>query len=351
MDRAEKLRHALGRRADSVLLLSRNEYPDYNFQYYSGLDANMFSGGIFFPLKCEPLLIMRDRAGIRERAALNNILFTKKPLREELPALFRRARRVGINGDYLPSNTLRWLEKKFPRIRFVDVASELWRVRSVKGKEEIACLRKACSITANAVKRLDISVGARELDIAAEIEHYARRKGAVFSPQFPTVVASGKNSTMMHVTTSDRRLREHEMLIVDTGFKYRGYTSDMTRTFCISPTREQKMLYAAVKRAHDAALARAVPGARARSLYLLAKEKLGGYAPYFTYALGHGVGLDIHELPNLYGKSKDVLRAGMVLTVEPGSHPQFGGARIEDTVLIAKKGPEVLTRCGYGLEP
>ncbi len=351
MDRAEKLRRALGRKVDSVLLVSRLESPDYNFQYYSGLDANMFSGGVFFPLNCEPLLIMRDRAGIRERAALNSILFTKKPLREELPSLLRGARRVGINGDYLPSNTLRWLEKKFPRIRFVDVAPALWKVRSIKDKEEISCLRKVCSITANAVKRLDISVGTRERDIAAEIEYYARRKGAVFSPQFPTVIASGKNSTMMHVTTSDRRLREHEMLIVDTGFKYRGYTSDMTRTFCVSPTREQKMLYAAVKRAHDAALARAVPGARAKSLYLLAKEELGDYAQYFMYALGHGVGLDIHELPNLYDKSKEVLKVGMVFTIEPGSHPPYGGVRIEDTVLLSKKGPEVLTRCGYGLEP
>lgn len=351
MERHDRLRAALGRRVDSVLLVSRLESPDYNFEYYSGLNANMFSGGVFFPLNCEPLLIMRDRAGIRERAALNSILFTKKPLREELPPLFRGAKRVGINGDYLPSNTLRWLEKKFPRVRFVDVAEQLWRVRSVKDKEEISCLRKACSITARAVARLDISAGAREQDIAAEIEHYARRKGAVFSPQFQTVVASGKNSTMMHVTTSDRRLQDREMLIVDTGFKYRGYTSDMTRTFCVSPTREQKMLYAAVKRAHDAALERVVPGARAKSLYFLAKEKLGDYAQYFMYALGHGVGLDIHELPNLYEKSKDVLRAGMVLTVEPGSHPPFGGARIEDTVLVTKKGPEVLTRCGYGLEP
>lgn len=351
MERAEKLRRILGRKVDSVLLISRLESPDYNFEYYSGLSANMFSGGVFFPLKCEPLLIMRDRAGIRERAALNNILFTKKPLREELPALLRGARRVGINGDYLPSGTLRFLEKKFPRIKFVDIAGQLWKVRSIKEKDEIALLRKACSITSRAVARLEIAEGVREQELAAEIEYYARRKGAVFSPQFPTVIASGKNSTMMHVTTSDRRLREHEMLIVDTGFKYRGYCSDITRTFCLSPTKEQKTLYAAVKRAHDAALERVVPRARAKALYLLAREKLGDFAPHWNYALGHGVGLDIHELPNLYEKSKDVLKANMVFTVEPGSHPPCGGARVEDTVLLTKKGPEILTRCRYGLEP
>jgi Xaa-Pro aminopeptidase/Xaa-Pro dipeptidase len=142
-------------------------------------------------------------------------------------------------------------------------------------------------------------------------------------------------------------LQSGELVVIDLGATHKGYVSDMTRTFALSPTKKQLRLIEAIKRAQAAAIARVRDGIRASDVDNAARKVAShaGYARFYLHSTGHGVGLDIHEPPSLAPKSKDVLRSGMVITVEPGAYIRgVGGARLEDMVLVTPSGHELLTR-------
>jgi Xaa-Pro dipeptidase len=141
-------------------------------------------------------------------------------------------------------------------------------------------------------------------------------------------------------------LRRGELVVVDLGAKYRGYASDMTRTFAIDPSRKQLKLVELVRTAQRFAIRKVSDGATASAIDKTAREKISsaGYAKFYLHGTGHGVGLDIHEPPSLAPQSKDVLKSGMVITVEPGVYlPGVGGARWEDMLEVTQKGHKLLT--------
>jgi len=255
------------------------------------------------------------------------------------------AQKVGYDG--LGWETLRKLRDAY-KADYRELPELITEMRKIKSKREISWLREAAELAVKGMARAAefIEKGRSELEIAAEAEYAMRRSGSEGTP-FTTIVASGKNSWLPHATVTRRRLRRGELIIVDLGAIYKGYASDMARTFSLAPTRKQLKLLDVVKRAQEAAIKCIRDGVKAASVDKAAREVIrrAGYEKFYSHEIGHGVGLEMHEAPSLAPGFEDILRMGMVLTVEPGVYvPGLGGARWEDIVLVTAKGHEILTQ-------
>jgi len=230
----------------------------------------------------------------------------------------------------------------------------IWELRKVKDEEEVALMRKAGELTSEGIKTAyeALALGMKEYEVAAEIE-YAMRKRGSDGTAFETVVASGARSAFPHGGCSDREIREGDLVVVDVGATYKFYRSDMTRTLVAGkPSEKQKRLYETVKAAQEKAFEVMKPNVKARDVDAAARKMIedAGYGECFVHGLGHGVGLEVHEPPTLNPSSKETLAFGNVVTDEPGIYlVGYGGVRIEDTVLVQKKGAEKLTNAPYSL--
>ena len=253
-------------------------------------------------------------------------------------------RKVGYDG--IRRETLQKLQGAH-KADYLELPELITELRKIKSTQEISWLRKAAVLAVEGMTRAAefIDKGRSELEIAAEAEYAMRRKGSE-GTSFSTIVASGKNSWLPHATATGRRLREGDLIVVDLGATYKGYSSDMTRTFSLRPTPRQLRLLSIVKRAEATAVKRVRSGVRADSVDMAAREVINraGYGQFCSHGTGHGVGLEIHEAPSVAPGSKDILHTGMVITVEPGVYvPKIGGVRFEDMVLVTKKSCEILT--------
>ncbi|MGI6686342.1 MAG: M24 family metallopeptidase [Bacillota bacterium] len=221
-------------------------------------------------------------------------------------------------------------------------------VRLVKDVREIACIKRAAEIVDEVFTYIlgVIKQGPREKDIAIEIEYQMKKKGASH-PAFSTIVASGPRGSLPHAIPSERVIKTGDLITMDFGAVYQGYCSDITRTVSVGePTEKQKEIYRIVKEAQEAGLNAVRAGIEGSAADKAARDVIekAGYGPNFGHGLGHGVGLEIHEEPSLNTKCRKVLAAGSVVTVEPGIYiPNWGGVRIEDTVLVTEEGCEILT--------
>lgn len=258
--------------------------------------------------------------------------------------------------DTLTSNDYRQLAKELRGKAKIAFQNKLvWMLRRVKDDEELALMRKAGELTCQGMKAAYefIRPGIKEYQAAAEIEYSMRRNGS-WGTAFETIVASGPRSAFPHGGCTEREICEGDLVVVDMGASYRYYRSDMTRTFTAGkPSEKQKKIYDIVKTAQDKALKAIRSGVKAKEIDAAARKIIdeAGYSENFVHSLGHGVGLEIHEPPTLSQQSKDKLAVGNVLTVEPGIYlVGFGGIRIEDTVIVQKKGAEKLTSGWYALE-
>jgi Xaa-Pro aminopeptidase len=222
------------------------------------------------------------------------------------------------------------------------------RARMVKDAAEILRIREAVELGASlfhiACKK--IRPGVTEVEVAAAMEYEARCAGAE-GMSFPTILASGTRSAIVHGRASSARIPRHGFVVCDFGVILAGYCSDRTRTVHAGrPSGEARRLYEAVLEAQDAAIAAVRPGATAAEVdsaarHVLRKRKL---ARYFTHSTGHGLGLEIHEAPRLAEGQTQKLEPGMVITIEPGAYvPGKWGVRIEDVVVVTPSGCEVLT--------
>jgi Xaa-Pro aminopeptidase len=220
-------------------------------------------------------------------------------------------------------------------------------LRSVKDDAELDAVRRAGRITTAAYERLagEPLVGRTEAEVAWAMEQMLREEGAD-ALAFPVIVASGPNSALPHHHPGRREIAAGETVIVDAGALVDGYCADCTRTFATGQLPEQlQRAYALCRSAQERALAEVRAGATARELDAIARTAIeeSGLAPVM-HGLGHGVGLEVHELPVLRPTSTDVLAVGNVVTVEPGVYlAGLGGVRIEDLVVVGEEGPEVLT--------
>lgn len=264
-------------------------------------------------------------------------------------------RRLAFEADHLTYAEHMALEPRLQRACvFVPSRGLVEIVRAVKEAGEMELIRKAAAITSASVAAAIASVepGMTERELAARIEAGFRSRGAD-GLAFPTLVASGPRAALPHPRPSDRRLAAGEWVMVDSGALVDGYRADMTRTFVLGqPTPAQIAVWEAVHAALQAGLAAARPGVRGAAIDEACRRELRarGYGHLFGHDTGHGVGLDLHELPGIGPASDDVIEAGMVITIEPGLYePGVGGVRLEELALVRPEGAELLTTAPLAL--
>lgn len=231
----------------------------------------------------------------------------------------------------------------------------VWELRKVKDEKELEFMRKASELTMEGMKAAyeTIKPSAKEYEVAAEAEYAMRKKGS-WGTAFDTIVASGVRSAFPHGGCIDREICEGDLVVVDIGAVYCFYRVDMTRTFVAGkPSEKQRRLYEIVRTAQEKVFQAIRDKAKAKDVDAAARKVIdeAGYGRNFVHNLGHGVGLEIHEPPTLSSESKDVVAAGNVVTNEPGIYlTGYGGVRIEDTLLVQKRGLEKLTNGFYTIE-
>ncbi|MCX7905480.1 MAG: aminopeptidase P family protein [Elusimicrobiales bacterium] len=238
--------------------------------------------------------------------------------------------------------------KKYIDMKFEAISGFLKEFRMTKKKEELENLKKSCQIAAQSYKLIKnkIKKGIKEIEIARELEYIMKKMGAS-ERSFETIVAFGPNSALPHHETSERKLKNNEVVLIDFGCIYKRYCSDMTRTFFYGkPTDEFKKVYKIVEEAQKKGISTIKEGVLSNEIDKICREiiSINGYGQYFTHGTGHGVGLEIHEEPWINPKTSTKLKEGMTITIEPGIY-LYGkfGVRIEDTVYVRKNSHEVLT--------
>ncbi|SHK12378.1 M24 family metallopeptidase [Tepidibacter formicigenes] len=269
-----------------------------------------------------------------------------KPVTEYLENM--NIKNLGFEDDYMDFSTYSKFTDELKNIKFIPLKGLMLSLRVVKDEDEINTIAKAASIADEAFKHIltYIKPGISEKDIALELEYFMKKKGAT-GLSFESIVASGKRSSLPHGVASDKLIEKGDFLTLDFGCIYNGYCSDMTRTIVIGKASdEQKNIYEIVLNAQIKALEAVKPGITGCELDKIARDIItdAGYGDKFGHGLGHGVGLEVHEMPHVNSLGTNPLLPGMVITDEPGIYiPDFGGVRIEDLVVVTKDGYKVLS--------
>lgn len=265
--------------------------------------------------------------------------------------------KVGIESDHLTIDRLHKITTALPRSVFVNKPGLIDEMRQIKDAGELARLGRAASIADRALaQQLEgLVVGTSEREFAAQLDHKMLSLGSE-GLSFDTIVASGPNSANPHHQPTDRTFAAGDLVIVDFGAKIDGYGSDMTRTYVVGgeASAEQADLYDAVASAQRAGVRAVRAGVPLVDVDTACRDLLTerGYGDAFVHGTGHSLGLEIHEQPMLSSRSVGILRAGLMVTVEPGAYlPEFGGVRVEDSVLVTSEGCESITHAPKGLMP
>jgi Xaa-Pro aminopeptidase len=288
------------------------------------------------------------RAGLKGKASVQKI---EGSLFETVAKTCRKLgiKRLGFEERYLSYAHFRQLEKAAKKkIWLVATSGLVEGLREVKDSQELINIRRATAIAVdslNFIKKF-IKPGRTELEVAGELERYIRLHGGQ-AASFDIIVASGPNSSYPHHITSSRKLRKGEPVLIDMGVECRGYKSDLTRVFFLGKINLlARRVYDIVLSAQKEALKAIKPGVLAKEVDSASRNLISqkGYASCFGHSLGHGVGREVHEGPRISGKEEKLLLPGMCFTVEPAIYlPGKLGIRIEDMVLVTKKGCEVLS--------
>ncbi len=260
----------------------------------------------------------------------------------------RAIRRLGFEKDHFSYQQHQSLQDALRRTTLQPIDDVVLRQRMVKTDQEIAAIRRSVATNSEAFEQAvqQFRPGMTESELAAEIEYRMRKLGAD-RPAFETIVAAGPRTALPHAHPTSRPIGGDELVLVDMGSSQDGYASDMTRMLHLGRApRKTERMYRAVLEAQLAGVDAVRPGVTAGHVDRAARQvlKKHGLDRAFTHSTGHGLGLEIHEPPRIGKGDKTRLEAGMAITIEPGAYIEnFGGIRIEDTVLVTKTGCEVLT--------
>ncbi|HEY5316805.1 MAG TPA: Xaa-Pro peptidase family protein [Solirubrobacteraceae bacterium] len=256
--------------------------------------------------------------------------------------------RLGFDDAHMPVRQHARLLDLLPRrVELVGAGGLVERIRAAKEPDEVALIRTAAQLADAAFERIirDGLIGRTEREVAIALEHDMRERGAR-RPSFDSIIAAGAHGALPHAQPRDVPIRAGELVVIDWGAELDGYCSDCTRTVAAgAPSEEAREVYELVLSAQLAGLKDIRAGRAGREVDAVAREVIeaGGHGERFGHGLGHGVGLEVHEVPRLSQRSEDTLRAGNIVTVEPGVYVPGGfGVRIEDLVVVTEDGSEVL---------
>jgi Xaa-Pro aminopeptidase len=321
---------------------------DADVAYFSGYKG---IGALVIPAGKRPFLAVPEMEYEKAASGLKTLKWPKgKRLFEFISCVIARnkikSRAIGINKNVFTLNVYKSLRKYFRKSRSIDIWELCEKTREIKTNREVRMIKKACSLADNIFCSLARGIKNKkirtEVDAAAFLEEKARMQGCEMA--FKPIVASGKASSIPHYDVSPSRLRKG-FCVIDFGIRYKSYNCDMTRTIYIGkPSAKEKEIYYFLLEAQQHLISSIRSGDRCSALYSKMKKMLGKHSKNFIHGLGHGIGIKVHELPNLTEKSKDKVKRNMVFTVEPGLYfsGKFG-IRIEDTILMGKRA-RVLTK-------
>ena len=273
------------------------------------------------------------------------VVVARDPAKAAAPRLSGSAR-LGLEETVSWGEQIRWNEAVAAET--VPLSGIVESLRAVKDGPELARIEAAASIADAALASVVpmLRPGTTESHLQHALDGAIRSAGAP-GPAYDTIVASGPNAALPHATPTDRRLESGDLVIIDVGAMVDGYRSDMTRTFVLGdPSDRVAAMLAAVERSQAAGAAAVAPGVEAGEIDKACRAVIddAGMGDAFVHGTGHGVGLDIHELPRVASGSAATLEPGNVLTVEPGVYfPGFGGVRVEDLLVVTDSGCRPLT--------
>ena len=346
IERLRLLRAALGSNRLDAFVTSFTPHLRYltGFTGSNGL-AIVTQSRLYF------LTDFRYKEQIRSEVSCSRSFITSGVLFEKAAGLklLRGCKRVGFEEEQMAFANFRELKKNFKGIRFIPMKEMVEDLTSCKDREEVVLIKKAISITDTVYSEIlkIVKPGVSELDLSAEISYLHKKHGAE-KDSFEPIVVSGVRGSLPHGRPSAKKIKRGEMVTFDLGCVYRGYCSDLTRTIAVGkPSAQARKVYGIVLDAQQRSVDAARSGISARSLDGIARGHIHtrGFGKYFGHGLGHGIGIQIHEYPRISTRSTDTLRAGNVITIEPGIYlPGKFGVRIEDDILVRNDGCDVLTK-------
>jgi len=254
---------------------------------------------------------------------------------------------VGFEAEKMSYGIYSKLIENISKVSWIGINNIVEDLRSVKDLYERECLLEACRIADKGLEKILplIKIGATEKDIANELVYAMKKEGAE-KEGFDTICISGKKTSMPHGQPDNKKIQKGDFLTIDFGALYKGYTSDMTRTFVIGKASEEQIeVYNLVKEAQKRAVESIKSGIKANIPDIEVRKVFGDkYIKYYYPGMGHGVGLFLHEKPFISINSEDIIKEDTIMTVEPGLYiPNWGGVRIEDCVHVTKDSAKLLT--------
>ncbi|MED1823652.1 Xaa-Pro peptidase family protein [Brevibacillus agri] len=335
--RLDKLREALAQVGANAFITEKAE----NRFYLSGFTG---STGWVVVTETEAFLVTDFRyvEQAQEQAPDFTVVNNERKAVEAIAKLLQEkgVKRLAFESSISFGTYQEW-SKGFDGVELVPTSGLLEKIRMFKDEAEMVIIREAVGIAEAAFAHIQgyIRPGVREVDVALELEYFMRKQGATGSA-FDMIVASGVRGALPHGRASEKVIEAGEMVTLDFGAAYKGYNSDITRTLAVGePSAKMKEIYDIVLRAQLAGLEALKPGVTAKAADAATRDIItaAGYGEAYGHSAGHGLGIEVHELPGLSTASTFVLEPGIYIT-------GLGGVRIEDDVLITADGHENLNK-------
>ena len=339
----KELQSILGKKKIDAAVFYNSEFPriNPNMVYFSG-----YTGlGVFVvPREKEPFLVAPEMEFQKAKKSMVRkvYLMQKKRFFESVLNTIKKNnikhKNIAIDKNNFTLNSFRHLRKSFRKSKFIDVAPDCANLREIKTDAEIEYLKFSCNYADKILQKTinNFKDFKTESEAAAFLEYETKKSGLELS--FNPIVASGSNASMPHHEPKNEKMK-NGMCVIDFGVKYKGYCSDITRTIQLGKTKKEEIeMYDFLLKIQTGVINESNESKKCSELYDFVSRKLGKYKKYFTHGLGHGVGVEIHEMPNLSLNSRDRIQNNMVFTIEPGVYfPKKFGIRIEDTILFKNK--------------
>jgi Xaa-Pro aminopeptidase len=316
-----------------------------NRRYVSGFSG---SAGLILVTEQDAILYVDGRYTLQAKIETKDFEVMTGPFDSFAPLKSFKIKKLLVEEENLTLAKYNKLKAALPDTQIVCASSMLAGMRMIKTKQEISAIKKAAEIADKAFYHIlnYIKPGVSEKEIALELEYYMIKNGAE-GTSFDTIAAASERSALPHASPSDRLIKYGDVLLMDYGCKWGGYCSDITRTVSVGKANDDVLrVYQTVLNAQKAGLESIKAGMPCINVDKAARGIIeeAGFGPDFTHSFGHGVGIAVHEQPYLSPSAKDSLRAGNVVTAEPGIYLENRfGVRIEDLVVVTADGHVNLT--------
>lgn len=350
------LDHINKKKINGALFFSSENVKDVNLEYFSDFKEPTFSFLLLTEDSSTLITSSIDYERALKESNVDEIINLKQYKYKLLQILKEKLKKknIGIVYQLFPYSYI----KKLKGFKFFDISDIVYNIRSIKEKKEIELIKKACRITNMGIKYFEknVSTELTEKELSLMLEEYLKKKN-IDGMSFKTILTSGKRSAFIHPypSVSNKKI-SIGLGLIDFGIKYKRYCSDVTVPFSIGKLNEnQKRIKNTIKNTYCELVNFIREGIYAHEIYELAEKLINKNGFELKHSIGHGIGLEVHDLPFLSPKPTEknelkkykptMIRRGMVITIEPGIYEaNIGGCRLENDVLINKRRVSILTK-------